>query len=630
MVAYQKGNNLSRKDIVVNSNEHTASTIEQQQQTTAVDNYYDLLRNVSLLVVGAGGIGCELIKNLVLCGVRNLVIVDIDTIDVSNLNRQFLYRAEDVGRYKAEVARDALLKWVPKCKVTAEVCDVLKWRPIDLSKYDVVLNALDNIRARSHINYCCMRAGIPLIEAGSTGYNGQVYPIVHGITACYDCHEKPRNKDIPVCSVRQIPEKAEHCVAWARQLYELIFGPDNDNNMLHDLDIPQIPDVDSITDSTAQKWVRDIFEYLFDTQITQLLTLDKVWAERQPPRPIKYPLHDESTSSFVKNGVNPSSISDMCSDERSNTDSSLFGEDLPPTKMRKTGNQHMVSHCKPTVHEETHNHSFGLKTMEYSNNSDISHRLVVKTMDELVKQFRSALLGFISHRKNILGSAIFDKEDPICVDFVSSAANLRMINFNIPHLSTWDVQSIAGSITPAIAATNAIVAATQVMQLIHLLTTRHISPGHSADYSLLRDKCKFVWIKSAVAGSAPLTRGALSSPEPLDEPNPKCAVCQQKVICVELRSLDDWTLESFASTICKMHMGMTMVNIDFDGRNLLDAEFMEEDESYSAKMQNTPLKQYGIVYGSILMVTCLDSGRQEEMQILEGLSTSADKFRLID
>ena len=103
-------------------------------------------------MVGAGGIGCELVKNLVLSGFQDIMMIDLDTIDYSNLNRQFLFRAKHVGRSKADVAREVALEF-PNDTGTAIKSDHanIKEQRFTLEffgAFSIVLNALDNVEAR--------------------------------------------------------------------------------------------------------------------------------------------------------------------------------------------------------------------------------------------------------------------------------------------------------------------------------------------------------------------------------------------------------------------------------------------------------------------------------------------------
>jgi molybdopterin/thiamine biosynthesis adenylyltransferase len=139
----------------------------------------ELMNRISsskILVVGAGGIGCELLKNLALSGFNNVEVIDLDTIDVSNLNRQFLFRREHVGMPKCEVACLAATKMFPAENPESppkylahhgNVFDNSRFNVQFFKSFHLVLNALDNIEARRRVNRLCLAANIPLIEAGT-------------------------------------------------------------------------------------------------------------------------------------------------------------------------------------------------------------------------------------------------------------------------------------------------------------------------------------------------------------------------------------------------------------------------------------------------------------------------------
>lgn len=134
-----------------------------------------------VLIVGAGGIGCELLKNAVLSGFKQIHLVDLDTIELSNLNRQFLFRRRHIGQSKAEVAREAALKMSPSVSITAHfanITDTTKFPIAFFKQFDLVMNALDNLAARRYVNLMCLMVQVPLIESGTAGYLGQTSIII--------------------------------------------------------------------------------------------------------------------------------------------------------------------------------------------------------------------------------------------------------------------------------------------------------------------------------------------------------------------------------------------------------------------------------------------------------------------
>lgn len=107
----------------------------------------------------------------------HLVQVDMDTIEISNLNRQFLFRKRHVGKSKAETAAEAVRSFCPEAEIVTLQNNV-KESMFDMAfmkSFDIVLNGLDNDEARRHVNRLCLAADMPLVESGTTGYKGQVH-----------------------------------------------------------------------------------------------------------------------------------------------------------------------------------------------------------------------------------------------------------------------------------------------------------------------------------------------------------------------------------------------------------------------------------------------------------------------
>lgn len=133
------------------------------------------LRNARVLVVGAGGLGAPTLLYLAAAGVGRLGVIDDDVVDLSNLQRQVLHRTEDIGRSKAESARDALLRLDPSLHVDAYVARLDGDNALDLfGRYDLVLDGADNFATRYLSNDAAELTGTPLVWGSIFRFQGQV------------------------------------------------------------------------------------------------------------------------------------------------------------------------------------------------------------------------------------------------------------------------------------------------------------------------------------------------------------------------------------------------------------------------------------------------------------------------
>ncbi|KAF8771857.1 NEDD8-activating enzyme E1 catalytic subunit like protein [Argiope bruennichi] len=143
---------------------------------------FDFVHQVcNVLVIGAGGLGCELLKNLALMGFRNIEVIDMDIIEVSNLNRQFLFRAADVGKPKAEVAAAHINKRIAGCNVVPHYKKIQDFDESFYQRFHIIVCGLDSIVARRWING--MLVGINTEESAQ---DGAIIPMIDGADTSID------------------------------------------------------------------------------------------------------------------------------------------------------------------------------------------------------------------------------------------------------------------------------------------------------------------------------------------------------------------------------------------------------------------------------------------------------------
>ena len=152
------------------------------------------------LIVGAGGLGCPAALFLATAGFGAVTVVDDDVVEEANLQRQILYRRQDLGRRKAEAAAAALEAAGLNLKASAR-CERAGAGNVDelIAGCDVVLDGTDNFATRHLLNRACRRAGIPLVSGAAEGFDGQVAVFDFGASPspCYACVQPPQEESPP-------------------------------------------------------------------------------------------------------------------------------------------------------------------------------------------------------------------------------------------------------------------------------------------------------------------------------------------------------------------------------------------------------------------------------------------------
>ncbi|KAJ3300161.1 SPS-sensor component ptr3 [Borealophlyctis nickersoniae] len=452
--------------------------------------FQDKIANARQFVVGAGAIGCEMLKNWAMMGVGTgpngqIFITDMDTIEKSNLNRQFLFRPKDVGSLKSETAVKAVISMNPdldgKIRAfqervgpeTESVFDDDFWEALT-----GVANALDNVDARKYVDRRCVYFRKPLLESGTLGTKGNTQVVIPHLTESYSSSNDPPEKSIPICTLKNFPNAIEHTIQWARDLFEGLFRQPAENVNAYlsspnfvETTLAQGGNQQEIFESihsflVAQKptlfeecivWARLKFEEYYNNTIRQLLfnfPKDAVTSEGTPfwsgpkraPEPIAFDAENPLHMEFIIAAANLHAYNYNINGRK---DAEFFRKVLSNT----------------IVPEFTPKSGVKIQVQEKE-----TPQAPASDKDELER-----LIQALPPPSSLAGMRLkpieFEKDDDTNhhIDFIAAASNLRATNYNIPVADRHKTKGIAGKIIPAIATTTALVTGLVCLELVKLL-----------------------------------------------------------------------------------------------------------------------------------------------------------------
>ncbi|KAK5121747.1 E1 ubiquitin-activating protein [Meristemomyces frigidus] len=457
-------------------------------------SFQDEIANVKQFLVGAGAIGCEMLKNWAMIGLATgpngkISVTDMDQIERSNLNRQFLFRPKDVGKLKSECASGAVQAMNPDLKGKI---NVMRDRVAQDTEHifnedfweglDGVTNALDNVDARTYVDRRCVFFHKHLLDSGTLGTKGNTQVVIPRQTESYSSSQDPPEQSFPMCTLRSFPNRIEHTIAWAKDLFHTYFvGPPevvnmyltqkdylgsalkqsgNEKQTLETLrDYLQADKPESFDDCV--EWARMQFEKQYHNAISQLLfnfPKDSQTSSGQPfwsgpkraPDPLKFDPNNETHYTFVLAAANLHA----------------FNYHIKPSSDRK----HVLSVLDHMIIPDFKPDP-GVKIQADEKEPDPNANNGAMGDEEALETIAKGLPQPKTLGDFRLEPVEFEKDDDTNyhIDFITAASNLRAENYKIAAADRHKTKFIAGKIIPAIATTTALVTGLVVLELYKII-----------------------------------------------------------------------------------------------------------------------------------------------------------------
>jgi ubiquitin-activating enzyme E1 len=418
--------------------------------------FLESFQNTVPFVIGSGAIGCELIKNLGMMGVKQIYLTDPDHIEKSNLSRQFLFSDSDIRQSKAETAAKKIKLMNPDTQVHVlkqKICEETSniFDKDFHSKIDIYLNALDNVDARVYMDTQAIKYSKPLIDSGTMGSKGNVQVIIPHLTESYGSSKDPEEKaGIPICTIKSFPYKPEHTIQWARELFETEFVqiPNFLNKYKNNKEL------EKLNDSDTKNLIKQLYKY-YDFELSEFSYLR-----------LLFTIHVENHISNIKEIIDKYSKvenKEELGDKKlpvyltqSNMDTNMFIEYI--TDGFKLLNQ--IFNTNITFN----NSNIGLY-------DDWKADLV---FPQDANEFDSQkIIEELFQIVNLVPNAIpieFEKDDDELghVSWITSSANMRNIQYFIPQTDLYETRRIAGNIIPAMITTTSLISGFQILEYIRI------------------------------------------------------------------------------------------------------------------------------------------------------------------
>ncbi len=438
------------------------------------------LQDLKLLMIGAGALGCEFVKAFAMMGVSTgkglLTLTDNDHIELSNLSRQFLFRQKDIGKSKSEIAGKAAVVQNPKFNVktmqefvapqTEHIFTEDMWDGLDM-----VIGAVDNIKARMYVDSKCVWHHKPYLDSGTLGPKANTQVVMPKLTQSYADTMDPQEESFPMCTIRNFPNLIEHTIEWGRSQFEGLFSdtPKNAADYVKDAEsfLKRIKQGTTITGTidvvknileliklkrknsfdACVAFAREKFQEHFNYTIAQLLNTFPAdykdehgipfWSgPKRAPCIIEYDPKDELHVLYVQSTavILAGALKIKANPDRSYISKVAGGILCPPFVPKKVA---ITVDDKQPAQEQL-----------LGNEED--------DLDRLLKELKALSAGL---KESDFLPVEFEKDDDtnFHVDCIHATANLRARNYKIPECDKLKTRGVAGHIIPAIATATAMI-----------------------------------------------------------------------------------------------------------------------------------------------------------------------------